>query len=77
MTDFALRVSAEAAAIVLNNKEFLKISQNLQENTCVRVSLMKLQDSQPATLVNKTLWLWCFPVNFSKFVRALYNKELW
>ena len=35
---------------------FLKILQNLQENTCARVSLSK-----------KRLWHRCFPVNIVKF----------
>ena len=59
----------------------LEISQNLQENTCVRESfLIKLQASgvRPATLIRKTLWYRCFPVNFAKFLRTPFFKEhLW
>ena len=48
---------------------FLKISQNLQENTCARVSLLiKLQ--RPTALSKKILWHRCFPVNFVKFLRT-------
>ena len=46
----------------------LEISQNWQENTCVRVSI----------LLKKRLWQWCFPVNFVKFLRTLfYIQHLW
>ena len=45
----------------------LKISQNLQESTCARVSfLIKLQ----AEAWYRCLWHRCFPVNFEKFVRT-------
>ena len=59
-------------------KVFLEISQNLQENTYARVSfLMKLQASglTPATLLKKTLWHQCFPVNFAKFLRIPFLKN--
>ena len=47
---------------------FLKISQNSQENTCVRLpSLIKLR---PATLLKKKLWHGGLPVNFDKFLRT-------
>ena len=61
------------------NTVFLKISQNSQENTCARVSfLIKLQASQPATLLKKRLWHRCFPVNFAKFLRTTFFIEhLW
>ena len=51
-------------------KVFLKISQNSDENTCVRVSfLIKLQElgcnfSKTETPIR------CFPVNFGTFLRA-------
>ena len=41
-------------------KVFLKISQNLQENTLCQ-----------ATLLKKELWHMCFPVNFTKLLRIL------
>ena len=48
-------------------KAFLKILQTSQENNCARVSfLIKLQ---PATLLKKRLWDWCFSVNFAKYSR--------
>ena len=57
---------------------FLDISQNLQENTCARVSfLIKLQ-AAPATLLKKGLWHRCFPVNFAKFLRTpFFTEHLW
>ena len=64
---------------------FSEISQNSQENTCARVSLLiKFQGSgqslffnkvtglRPATLLKKRLWHRCFPVSFVKFLRKLF-----
>ena len=52
---------------------FLKISQNLRENNCARVSFL-----MPATLIKKRLWHRCFPVNFEKFLRTPFLIEhLW
>ena len=48
---------------------FLEVSHNLQENTCTRV----LQAS--ATLLKKSLWHRCFPVNFVKFLTTLFTKN--
>ena len=46
-------------------KEFSKILQNSQENTCARVSfLINLQAEA------SRLWRRCFPVNFAKFLRT-------
>ena len=54
---------------------FLKISQNSQENTCARVSfLIKLQ-TLTAILLKKKLYHRCFPVNFVKFIRALFLQN--
>ena len=44
----------------------LKISQNSQENTLVRVSFFL----RPATFSKKKLWHRCFPKNFAKFLRT-------
>ena len=52
-------------------KVFLKISQNLQENTCAWVSCRQ----RPTTLLKKRLWHRCFPVNFTKFLRTpFFNR---
>ena len=59
--------------VFYEKKVFLEISQNSQKNTCVRVTfLIKLQASglTPATLLKKSLWHRCFPVNFVKFLRT-------
>ena len=45
---------------------FLKISQNSQENTHVRVSFFL----RPAILLKKRLWHRCFSRNFAKFLRT-------
>ena len=47
-------------------KGVLEISQNSQEKTCTRVTLLK-----------KRLWHKCFPVNFAKFLRTLFYRTLW
>ena len=62
-----LSLSEAANAGVLLKNEFLTISQNLQENTCVRVFFNKVAGLRPATLLKKRLWQGCFPVNFAKF----------
>ena len=46
-------------------KMFLEVSQNLQENTCARVS----------TLLKKKTWHRCFPVNFAKFLRTSFLQN--
>ena len=55
-------------------KVFLEILQSLQENACVRVSiLIKLQ-----TEACKRLWHRCFSVNFAKFIRTPFlTEQLW
>ena len=48
-------------------KVFLKISQNSQENTCTRITLLK----KHSTAVKK-LWQRCFPVNFEKKIKYTF-----
>ena len=51
-------------------KDFLKVLQNSQENTCTRL--------KPSTLLKKRLWHRCFPVNFAKFLRTpFFTEHLW
>ena len=51
---------------------FLDISQNSQENTCVRVFfLIKLQ---ACNFIKKRPWHRCFPVNFAKFKRTHFYR---
>ena len=45
---------------------FLKILQNLQENTCARVSFSTFFFN----FIKKRLWHRCFPVKFVKFLRT-------
>ena len=55
-------------------KVFLEISQNSQESTRAKVSiLIKLQ--APATFLKKRLWHRCFSVNFVKFRRTPFLTE--
>ena len=52
---------------------FLKISQNLQESTCVRGSV---SEARSATLLKKRLRHRCFPVNFAKFLSTFFIEHL-
>ena len=55
-------------------KMFLGISQNSQENTCARVSiLIKLQACN--FILKYRLWHRCFPVNFVKFLRTPFLQN--
>ena len=47
-------------------KVFLKISQISQENTCIKKENKK---HRKTTLLKKSLWHRCFPLNFAKFLR--------
>ena len=59
-----MKIKAEAGTRgVILKKVFLEISQNSQENTCARVSFLK-----------KRPWRRFFPVNFAKFLRALFYR---
>ena len=52
----------------------LKISQNLQESTSIRVSF-KVVDLRSETLLKKKLRLRFFPLNFEEFLRIAYFIE--
>ena len=39
---------------------------------CQRLFFNKVVGLRPATLLKKILWHRCFPVNFAKFLRALF-----
>ena len=78
---------AEAAAGgVLLEKVFLEISQNSQENTCVRVPfLIKLQASSffnnaigllACSFIKKKLQHRCFPVSVAKILRTPILKNI-
>ena len=75
----ALRLRTETVAHRCSLKKvFLEISQNSQENTCGRVSLLIKLGLGPATLLKKILWHRCFHVNFAKFLRTpLFTEHLW
>ena len=41
-------------------------------------SIFLILEMRPATLLKKRLWYRCFPVNFVKFLKAIFNiKHLW
>ena len=78
--DFVLYFSEKSKGVP--PKEFCKkrcsnISQNLQENTCARISfLIKLQ-AYPTTLLKKRLWHRCLSVRFTKFLRKTLGNSFW
>ena len=63
----------EAVAGCSVKKVFLKISHNIQEITCARVSFFnKVAGLRPATLLQKRLWHRYLPENFAKFLRTTF-----
>ena len=68
-------VSAEAVSRRCSVKKmFLEISQNSQENTCVRASFFQVAGLRPATFLKRD-WHRDFPVNFAKFLRTPFVTE--
>ena len=51
-------------------REFLKISQNVQEKTCAGVFFYKVAVFQPGTLLKKRLWYMYLPLNLAKTFRT-------
>ena len=71
MNGFYLEAVVQRCSV---KKVFREISQNSQENTCVRVSIF----NKVAGLIKKEVLHRCFPVNFAKFLRAPFIIEhLW
>ena len=56
-------------------KGVLSNSQNSQENTSARASLLIKLQAPPATLLKKRLWHRCFPVNVAKFLRTPFSQN--
>ena len=54
-------------------KVFLRISQNSQENFCVKISFLVKLQAEPATLLKRILWHRCYAVNFAKFLRTYFS----
>ena len=52
---------------------FLRISQNSQENFCVKISFLVKLQAEPATLLKRILWHRCYAVNFAKFLRTYFS----
>ena len=45
---------------------------------CQNLFFSKVAGLRPATLLKKRPWHWCFPVNFTKFLRTpFYIEHLW
>ena len=54
---------------------FLEISQNSQEKTCARASILIKLQAWPAPLLKRGLWHRCFPLNFVKFLRTPFSQN--
>ena len=52
-----------------------EISQNSQENTCVRVSFLTKLQISACNFIKKSLQHRCFPVNLAKFLRAPFLQN--
>ena len=65
----------QPSEVFCKKKVSLETSQNSQENTCARVSLLIKLQAAPATLLKKRLWHRCFPVNFAKFLRTTFSQD--
>ena len=66
-----LRLSIEKGAL----KDFAKFTQkHLRRSLFFNKSAV----FRPAVLLKKRLWHWCFPVNFSKFLKTpFFIEHLW
>ena len=60
---------------VLLKVVFLKMSQNSQENTCVRASFLWTCRPLAYKCIKKRLWQRCFPVNFATFLRIPFLQN--
>ena len=48
------------------------------KHLCQNLFFKKVAGLRPATLLKKRAWHWCFPVNFTKFLRTpFYIEHLW
>ena len=54
---------------------FLKISQNLHENTCVRVSFLIQLQAEPATLLKKDPGTGAFLCNLRNFLEHFFKEH--
>ena len=45
------------------------------KHLCQTLFFNKVVDLRPATLLKKSLWHRCFPVNFAKFIRTPFFTE--
>ena len=63
----------EAVAQMCSMKKvFLEISQNSQENTCARVSILIKLQALPTTFLKKRLWHRCFFCEFCKISKNTF-----
>ena len=69
-------LSAEAVVQRCSVKKvFLEISQSHRKTPVPETLFNKFAGLRPATLLKKSLWHRCFPVNFAKFLRTPFFTE--
>ena len=73
----ALRKLSEAVVRRWSVKKvFVEISQKLTgKHLCQRFFFNKVAGLRPATLLEKSLWRRCFPMNFAKFLKTPFFTE--
>ena len=75
-TVFLISVTPEAAVHRCSSKcGFLKVSQYLQENTCVGVFFNNVVDLKTCNFINRWIQHKCFPVNIAKFLRTRFLQN--
>ena len=61
---------------MFRNKGVLRnFAKFIGKHVCQSFFFNKVADLRPATLLKRRLWHTCFPVNFTKFLRAPFLKE--
>ena len=75
MLSWDVKSSKKRSSECSKKQKFIKISQNLQENTCTRISfVMKLQ-VEACKFIKSRLWDWCLTVNLAKLLRTSFLQK--
>ena len=76
---FSIIKNRSSRAEVLCEKGVLRnFAKFTGKHLCHSIFLNKVAGLRPTTLLKKRLWHWCFPVNFTKFLRTpFYLEHLW
>ena len=66
-----------ATGVVLEEKVFLEISQNSQENNCARASFSIKLHAGTCNFIKKEIVAQVFSLNFVKYLRTCFLAQLW